>query len=88
MTSKENRIEVIKLFDTLDYEKLSKVLGTLSRREENIIVMRFLEREKIVNIAAKFDLTSSRIYQIERKAIRKLLHPSRRKMCNAIPPKI
>ncbi len=64
-------------------EEISKVLSTLTPREEKVIRMRLGIGEKtdytLEEVGEVFGLTRERIRQIEAKAIRKLKHPSRRK---------
>lgn len=64
-------------------EQLSKVLYTLTPREEKVLRLRFgLEdgRSRTLEEVGKvFNVTRERIRQIEAKALRKLRHPSRSK---------
>ena len=64
-------------------EEISKVLSTLTPREEKIIRMRLGIGEKtdytLEEVGDVFGLTRERIRQIEAKALRKLKHPSRQK---------
>lgn len=64
-------------------EQMEDVLGTLSDRERQVLLMRFgLEdgRAKTLEEVGKaFGVTRERIRQIEAKALRKLRHPSRSK---------
>ena len=66
---------------------ISKVLGTLTEREEKILRMRFglgHQREHTLEeIGECFDVTRERIRQIEAKALRKLRHPSRADMLSS-----
>ena len=61
---------------------ISKVLGTLTDREEKILRMRFglgHQREHTLEeIGECFDVTRERIRQIETKALQRLRHPLRR----------
>ncbi len=63
-------------------EEISKVLSTLTPREEKVIRMRFGIGEKtdftLEEVGDVFGLTRERIRQIEVKALRRLRHPSRR----------
>ena len=65
-------------------EQLIDVLGTLSKREEKVLRLRFgLEDGRsrtLEEVGKEFDVTRERIRQIEAKALRKLRHPSRSKM--------
>ncbi|MCX5814873.1 MAG: sigma-70 family RNA polymerase sigma factor, partial [Proteobacteria bacterium] len=69
--------------DTSLKEEISKVLSTLTLREEKVIRMRFGIGEKtdytLEEVGNVFGLTRERIRQIENKALRKLKHPSRQK---------
>jgi RNA polymerase primary sigma factor len=62
-------------------EALNEVLDTLTESERQIIIMRFglngNEPMSLQQIGDKFDLSKERIRQIEKKAIRRLRHPSR-----------
>lgn len=62
-------------------DEISKVLLTLTEREEKVIRLRFgLEDGKsrtLEEVGQLFDVTRERIRQIEAKALRKLRHPSR-----------
>ena len=64
-------------------EEISKVLSTLTPREEKVIRMRLGIGEKtdytLEEVGDVFGLTRERIRQIEAKALRKLQHPSRHK---------
>jgi RNA polymerase primary sigma factor len=65
-------------------EQIDKALSTLTPREEKIIRMRLGIGERtdytLEEVGDVFGLTRERIRQIENKALRKLKHPSRRKM--------
>lgn len=64
-------------------ETIDKILDTLTPREKNIIILRFgLNGEKAMSLQEVgniYNLTKERIRQIEKKALRKLKHPSRAK---------
>ena len=66
---------------TLLKEQLSKVLSTLTDREQKVLKLRFgLEDGKsrtLEEVGKEFNVTRERIRQIEAKALRKLRHPSR-----------
>ena len=68
---------------TLLKEQLSKVLYTLTPREEKVLRLRFgLEDGRartLEEVGKVFNVTRERIRQIEAKALRKLRHPSRSK---------
>ncbi len=69
--------------DNLLSETISDVLETLNERERNIITHRFgLHNSPILTLeqlSTQFDVTHERIRQIERIALNKLRHPSRRR---------
>lgn len=56
---------------------LSRAIGSLTPREEQVIRRRFFEEETLADIANDWDVTNGRIGMIERRALRKLKHPSR-----------
>ena len=62
-------------------EKMEQVLATLTPREARILRLRFGLHDgrayTLKEVGAKFGLTRERIRQIERKALRRLRHPSR-----------
>ena len=64
-------------------EHLEKILGTLTERERDVLILRFgLEdgKERTLEEVGKFfNVTRERIRQIEAKALRKLRHPERLK---------
>ncbi|MDR0519681.1 MAG: RNA polymerase sigma factor RpoD [Clostridiales Family XIII bacterium] len=64
-------------------EQMNDILGTLTDRERNVLIMRFGLRDgrlrTLEEVGKEFDVTRERIRQIEAKALRKLRHPSRRK---------
>ena len=62
-------------------ETMTRVLGSLTPREERVLRMRFGIGTKsdhtLDEIGLQFSVTRERIRQIEAKALRKLKHPSR-----------
>ena len=66
---------------TLLKEQLQEVLGTLTEREQKVLILRFgLEDGRsrtLEEVGKEFNVTRERIRQIEAKALRKLRHPSR-----------
>lgn len=70
-----------KLLDESLTQSLNKVLETLTEAEREILKMRFgldgYEAMSLQQIGTKFNLSKERIRQIEKKAIRRLRHPSR-----------
>lgn len=69
-------------------EKLFEALGTLSEREQQIIIMRFGlngdSPKTLVEVSKHFDLTRERIRQIEVKTIEKLRSPVRLKFFDGL----
>jgi RNA polymerase primary sigma factor len=67
--------------ESLLADELEQVLATLTPREARILRLRFGLRGSypytLKEVAAKFGLTRERIRQIERRALRRLRHPSR-----------
>jgi RNA polymerase primary sigma factor len=65
-------------------ETTTRVLGSLTPREERIVRMRFglgtNSDHTLEEVGQQFSLTRERIRQIEAKALRKLKHPSRSSM--------
>ena len=66
---------------TLLKEQLNEVLDTLTDREQKVLRLRFGMNDgrarTLEEVGKEFDVTRERIRQIEAKALRKLLHPSR-----------
>ena len=64
-------------------EQITRVLSTLTKREEDVLRKRFGIGEKcdhtLEEVGQDFNVTRERIRQIEAKALRKLRHPSRSK---------
>ncbi|MEW6685464.1 MAG: RNA polymerase sigma factor RpoD [Candidatus Edwardsbacteria bacterium] len=62
-------------------DRISRVLGTLTKREEKIVRLRFGLEDGIPRtleeVGVIFNVTRERVRQIEVKALRKLRHPSR-----------
>jgi RNA polymerase primary sigma factor len=62
-------------------ETASRVLASLTPREERIVRMRFglgmNSDHTLEEVGQQFSVTRERIRQIEAKALRKLRHPSR-----------
>jgi len=62
----------------IDLERLMpKALETLTKREQMVMMCRFLSDLTLDEVADRFYVTRERIRQIEKHAIRRLLHPSR-----------
>ena len=78
--------ESISPFDAVQNRELSSrvknILGTLSKREEKIVRLRFGIGEKaeytLEEIGKRFNVSRERIRQIEKKALNRLRHSSRR----------
>ena len=68
---------------TLLKEQLEEVLATLTKREADVLRMRFGlidgRTRTLEEVGHEFKITRERIRQIEAKALRKLRHPSRSK---------
>ena len=64
---------------TITNEDIDKVLQTLSKREEEVIRLRFGLYDgrchTLEEVGERFEVTRERIRQIEAKALRKLRHP-------------
>ena len=63
-------------------EATTKILSTLTPREERVLRMRFgvgMNTDHTEEVGLQFSVTRERIRQIEAKALRKLKHPSRSK---------
>ncbi len=86
--SDENSDPVNGIASKVVREKLFEALGTLSEREQQIIIMRFgLNGESpktLVEVSKHFDLTRERIRQLEVKTIEKLRSPSRIKFFDGL----
>jgi len=65
---------------TLLKEQLMEVLGTLTDREQKVLILRFGlydgRARTLEEVGKRFDVTRERIRQIEAKALRKLRHPN------------
>ncbi len=68
-------------------DQINRVLSTLTEKEADIIVRRFGLNGKqplsLKEIGARYRLTKERIRQIEKKALRRLRHPSRSRYLEA-----
>ena len=58
---------------------VTKILSTLTSREERLLRLRFFYNKTLREIGLLFNVNSERVRQIEAKALRKLKHPSRSK---------
>lgn len=69
---------------TLLKDQISKLLDTLTEREQRVLILRFGLKDgrsrTLEEVGKEFNVTRERIRQIEAKALRKLRHPSRAKM--------
>jgi hypothetical protein len=62
----------------IDLKRLMpKALKTLTKREQMVMFSRYVYEYTLEEVGDRFDVTKERIRQIERHAIRRLLHPSR-----------
>jgi len=74
----EDEVDVGMLADTI-----AQLFLTLTSKEANILKLRFgfgCTPHTLEEVGAKYKVTRERIRQIEAKALKKLKHPSRRKM--------
>ena len=66
---------------TYEVDQLTRVLASLTPREERVLRMRFgigmNTDHTLEEVGQQFSVTRERIRQIEAKALRKLKHPSR-----------
>src|SRR6056300_1431487 len=60
---------------------VTNVLSTLTPREERVIRLRYFYNKTLDEVGREFSITAPRVRQIECKAFRKLVHPSR---CNIL----
>src|SRR5210317_69081 len=58
-------------------EVVTKILSSLTPREERVLRLRFFYNKTLREIGLLFNVNSERVRQIEAKALRKLKHPSR-----------
>ena len=56
---------------------VTKVLSTLTPREERVIRLRYFYNKTLDEVGQLFSITAPRVRQIECKAMRKLVHPTR-----------
>ena len=59
---------------------LEQAIGTLTEREEAVLLMYYRDGNTIEKIADQFDVTRERIRQIMHRGLRKLAHPRRKNM--------
>jgi len=68
---------------TLLKERIAKVLDTLKEREAEVLRLRFGLKDgtphTLEEVGQIYKVTRERVRQIEAKALRKLMHPSRRR---------
>tara|TARA_X000001388_G_scaffold76313_1_gene73310 strand:- start:815 stop:1165 length:351 start_codon:yes stop_codon:yes gene_type:complete len=79
--------ETYEMTEVLDFEireAITKVLSTLTPREERVLRMRYgigmNTDHTLEQVGQQFSVTIERIRQIEAKAIRKLKHPTKSKI--------
>src|SRR5210317_770629 len=58
-------------------EVVTKILSTLTPREERLLRLRFFYNKTLREIGLLFNVNSERVRQREAKALRKLVHPTR-----------
>ena len=78
LTTSSNPMRSLEIGQAL--EAFDNVISTLTSREQNVLNLRFgIDGEKLTldEIAKKFDVTRTRISQIEQKALTRLRHPDR-----------
>src|SRR5262249_17085971 len=72
-------------------ETTTRVLASLTPREERVVRMRFgigmNTDHTLAEVGQQFSVTRERIRQIEAKALRKLRHPNRSRKLHSFPPK-
>ena len=59
------------------YKGLEHALSTLTEREQSVINLRYREKVSLQAVSETFVLSQERIRQIQMRALRKLMHPSR-----------
>ena len=67
----------VELYEKEEKNLVKKVLKTLTFNEQSVIGKRFFDEKSLENVGKELNLSRERISQIEKKAIRKLKHPSR-----------
>lgn len=60
-------------------------LATLTEREQSVLMRRFQQKMTLEQCGKEYGITRERIRQIEAKALRKLRHPTRAAMMQAVP---
>ena len=79
--------ETYELPEVFDYEvknRITKVLLTLSPREERVIRERFFHGKTLEEVGQQFSITSESIRKYEARALRKLRHPSRARILKEV----
>lgn len=79
--------ETYELPEVFDYEvknRITKVLLTLTPREERVIRERFFNNKTLREIGQTFCVSSNRVMQIEARALRKMKHPSRARILKEV----
>lgn len=59
------------------FQGLKEILETLTKKEEQVLMMRCEQEMTLEQVADAFGVTRERIRQIEAKALRKMRHPTR-----------
>ena len=60
-------------------------LATLTEREQSVLMCRFQQKMTLEQCGKEYGITRERIRQIEAKALRKLRHPTKAVMMQAVP---
>ena len=79
--------ETYELPEVFDYEvknRITKVLLTLSPREERVIRERFFHGKTLEEVGQQFSITRESIRKYEARALRKLRHPSRARILKEV----
>lgn len=59
------------------HDLIDRTLKTLTKREEQVLKLRFEDDQTLEQVAQVFGVTRERIRQVEAKALRKMRHPTR-----------
>lgn len=80
----EQEVELIKKTPGDHNDDLSALLETLSDRERSVILWKVFDKRSFAFIGDKMNLSRGRPGQIYQKALRKLRHPSRKKLVQSL----
>lgn len=61
-------------------DRIEKVLGTIRAREAEVIRLRYLDGYTLEEVGKRLGTSKARVGQIAKKALRKMMHPSRAKL--------